>query len=317
MKLAGIIYDNSPHYLDHLGPFCALIGCPLIISEKSIADGAKKFYPDLEVLQIDALNLRLPERSITCDSTPLIKAAFPNQSTQNIWLPHGRSDKGFSGSFFEALMDEEVIIVYGPNMEKQLEEKNIPGKKIQIGNFRREYFLKNKKFYKTLVPFSNLKNKILYAPSWDDSLASCSFWKAFPEMARNLPDNVQLILKFHPNTVLEYEPEIEILLGRYSKDNIHVLPDFPPIYPLLDQIDAYIGDMSSIGYDFLLNNGPMFFLNADQNLPLHRCGKAIDPKTFDFPLNHTHSKERVELYNQTFTKEPNFSVLKEELSCAL
>lgn len=315
MKFAGLIYDTSFHYLDHLAPFCSLLDCPLIICEKDVANQAKQFYPNVEILQIDLFNLHLPEYTITCDTLPLIKATFPSQHTQTLWLPHGRSDKGFHSNFFKALNEEEVIFVYGPDMEKQLKEKKISGKKIQVGNFRQEYYLKHKSYYDKRVPFSNLENKILYAPSWDDSETSSSFWEAFPYLSRSLPPNFHLLVKFHPNTVSKYEPEIEILLGRFQKDNIHVLSNFPPIYPLLNQIAAYIGDMSSIGYDYLSMKGPMFFLNANKSLPLHRCGKAVDPKNFDFLLHDDFIGERKKLYKETFADTPNFSSIREEIFC--
>ena len=317
MKFAGLIYDSSPHYLDHLAPFCSLLDCSLVICEKGLADQAKQFYPNVEILHIDYFNLRLPDYTITCDTALLIKAAFPGQRTQTLWLPHGRSDKGFHSNFFEALIGEEIIFVYGPDMEKQLNEKNIPGEKIQVGNFRQKYYLKNKTFYEKKVPFSNLKNKLLYTPSWDDSETNCSFWEAFPDLSKNLPSNLHLLIKFHPNMISKYEPEIEVLLGRFQKENIHVLPDFPPIYPLLNEIDAYIGDMSSIGYDYLCMKGPMFFLNANQSLPLHRCGKAIDPQNFDFLFHDAFSAERKKLYEETFAITPDLSAIKEEVLCAL
>lgn len=315
MKFSGLIYDNSTHYLDHLAPFCSLLNCPLIICEKSLAEQARQLYPNVKILHINYFEVRLTEYTITCDNAPLIKAAFPHQYTQTLWLPHGRSDKGYKSNFFESLVGEKVIFVYGPDMEKQL--KNVQGKKIQIGNFRQKYYLKNKSFYEKKVPFYSLKNKILYAPSWDDSETNSSFWKAFPGLSKNLPPNLHLLIKFHPNTISKYHAETELLIGRFHKENIHVVPDFPPIYPILNEIDAYIGDMSSIGYDYLSMKGPMFFLNANKDLPLHQCGTAIDSINFDFLSNSLFLNERKQLYQQTFAKTPDFSAIKEELFCEL
>ena len=60
-----------------------------------------------------------------------------------------------------------------------------------------------------------------------------------------------------------------------------VLIEFPYIYPLLEFCDIYLGDCSSVGYDFLHLNRPMYFLNPhnrDSNHNscfLHQYGVVI------------------------------------------
>lgn len=284
MVYAGLIFDDSPHYLDHLGPFCALARCPLICYEPEIAEKASRFYPDLEV-RVERI---LPQYTITCDSQPLLRAAFPRESTQILWLPHGNSDKGWNTPFFESLQGETAL-VYGQRMIDFMKEKAVFPKTIAVGNFRLEYFRKS-------LEAAAGKN-FLYAPTWDHD---SSFWTAFPLLAKRLPSDCNLWVKLHPNTIRKFAPEIEVLIGRYARSNLVFLPDDPPIYPLLAKCAAYIGDMSSIGYDFLAFNRPMYFLNANPRLPLHRCGVAIDPATFDFTLENPFSKEQKMLYQYTF-----------------
>ncbi|MBX7067128.1 MAG: CDP-glycerol glycerophosphotransferase family protein [Parachlamydiales bacterium] len=300
MKCAGLIFDDSRHYLDHLGPFCALARCPLICCEPEIAELAARFYPDLEVREFS----KLPKYTITCDTQPFLQAAFPGQSTKILWLPHGNSDKGWNSPFFDALKGETAF-VYGQRMIDFMGEKGVFPKTVPIGNFRRQYFSKmiGKPEGKTF----------LYAPTWDESN---SFWKAFPLLAKQLPADCNLWVKLHPNTIKKFAPEIEVLIGRYSQPNIEFLPDDPPIYPLLAKCSAYIGDMSSIGYDFLAFNRPMYFLNANPSLPLHGCGMAIDPSKFDFVLKNPFSDEQKRLYEYTFSPACN---LKEQVDalCSL
>lgn len=152
---------------------------------------------------------------------------------------------------------------------------------------------------------------ILYAPTWDDLENNCSFWSAFPHLAKRIPQNCHLLVKLHPNTVRKFEVELEVLFSRYkAHKNITFLDQSPPIYPLLSASSSYIGDMSSIGYDFLYFDRPMYFLNANSNLPLHRCGPAIDPKTFIFSNTHSFSSIRKQTYGYTFDPVPNFKELK-------
>ena len=305
MDYAGLIFDDSRHYLDHLALLCALLQCPLIVCEEKIGELARKFYPDLEVVQKDLFDLKLPPWVLTCDNGPLLQAAFPNQTVKTIWLPHGNSDKGWDGPFFEGV--GELALVYGQKMVDFMHRKGAFPKTLRVGNFRWHYFLKHQSFYERLSLWP--AEGTLYAPTWDDSESNGTFWKAFPHLAETVQGN--LLIKLHPNTVRKFEPELEILMGRYAKkENIHFLPDFPPIYPLLNRCKAYIGDMSSIGYDFLTFDRPMYFLNANPHFPLHRCGRPVHDS---LEGQEDLSSIRKETYNYTFDRDPHWNQLKESL----
>lgn len=304
MQIAGLIFDDSRHYLDHLAPFCALLGCPLIFCEPELAEIATRFYPDLSIQYVPIWEIKLPKFTITCDTTPILKAGFPNQSTQILWLPHGNSDKGWNGPYFESLQGE-IALVYGQRMIDFMSEKGVFPKIIRVGNFRYAYYSKHLKKDKL-----HEKN-FLYAPTWDDLENNNSFWTAFPLLAKQIPKDCNLWIKLHPNTIRQYGPQIEQIIGQYmAQPNIHFLPDEPPIYPLLAKCAGYIGDMSSIGYDFLTFNRPMYFLNAKSFLPLHKCGLNLDPKNFDFSLDNSYSQIQKTLYQYTFDAQTNW---KEEI----
>ena len=291
MECAGLIYDESLHYLDHLAPFCSLAGIPLILCEPQLANQARFYYPDLNILQIPLWDLvpSLPKTIITCEPQSLIRAALHVPHQQTMWLPHGNSDKGWKSPFFEALQAEEFALVYGDQMIDTLRKKNPHVQPIRIGNFRWTYYQKHKSFYQTLchtlTPFKKSIH-FLYAPTWEDVENNCSFWDAFPTLAAHLPPSHNLLVKLHPNTQKQHEAKLEQMIGLYAhRENIAFLPDFPPIYPLLEYCQAYIGDMSSIGYDFLAFLRPMFFLNpqkrdynTDRSLYLHRCGQEMTPE---------------------------------------
>lgn len=309
MRSAGLIYDDSRHYIDHLAPFCALLGWPLIVCEEAVADLSRRYYPDLQVIQKPALQLQLPPQIVACDTRPLLRAAFPNQTFQSLWLPHGNSDKGTKSSYFEALREEEYALVYGQKMIDFMREKQVAPKTIRIGNFRWQYYLKHQSFYQKFA-LPKGKQTFLYAPTWDDYEGSSSFWTAFPHLANSLPKDCYILVKLHPNTLRKFEVELEILMGRYAeRKNIHFLPEFPPIYPLLNLCDAYIGDRSSIGYDFLKFDRPLFFLNADPDLYLSRCGTPIKPDQFNFRLQDHLSSIRKEAYEYTFDPNPQWEEL--------
>ena len=291
MDCAGLIFDDSLHYLDHLAPFCSLARCPLIVCEPEIFEKARLFYPDLEVKYIPIWDLKIPKYTIACDGEALLQAAFPHQSTKVLWLPHGNSDK----PFFQGNLGE-VAFVYGQRMVDFMNASGVFPNTIRVGNFRWEYFCKYSR-----LSGDPQKNSFLYAPTWDDFQNHNSFWRAFPLLAASLPKQTDLSVKLHPNTVKKFSPEIEVLKGKYSnRRNIHFLPDAPPIYPLLAKYEGFIGDMSSIGYDFLAFERPMYFLNANAHLPLHQCGMPIDPNSFSFELINPFSKAQQKLYQYTF-----------------
>lgn len=302
MLLAGIIFDHSLHYLDHLAPFCAQAQCPLIVCEPELAQIAKDFYPDVEIQLTSLWDVQLPRYTIACDPEALLALAFPGQSTQVLWLPHGNSDKGWDTPYFQAL-EEEIALVYGDRMIDFMKEKGVELKTIRVGNFRWEYFSKQP------LPVPS-PNRFFYAPTWDDSAGNNSFWSAFPKLADHLPATFELWVKLHPNTWHQFGPELERLMGKYNRTNIRFLPNEPLIYPLLAQCSAYIGDMSSIGYDFLAFNRPLYFLNAKPHLPLHKCGLPIDPEYFHFVNEDPFMLSRQNLYRYTFDPAPQW---KEEL----
>jgi len=310
---AGLIYDDSRHYIDHLAPFCALLNWPLIVCEPTVAALARAYYPDLEVKEIPLWDLQLPSHIVTCDPLPMFQAAFPTQTCKTLWLPHGNSDKGWKGPFFEGL--GEIAFVYGQKMIDFMRAKNGSPQTLRVGNFRWHYFLKHQAFYqKMTLPLKKSSKNILYAPTWEDSENNGSFWKAFPILADHFPKECHLLVKLHPNTLWTFAAEVEMLIGRYAKGkNIFFLPEIPPIYPILAQCDAYIGDMSSIGYDFLTFDRPMYFFNANQELPLHRCGAAIEPKHFAFSHQDPFSEIRKATYDYTFDPAPNWNQLKEQI----
>ncbi len=258
MKYAGLLLDDSPHYIDHLAPFCALMGWPLLVCNQTIAETCRKFYPQVTTLEIDILALNLPPCVVTCHPKPLLSAIlgpFRPYHGKVLWLPHGLSDKGWKTPFFEALKEEDLLLVYGQKMRDVLQTKKVPVPQFSIGNFRHEFYLKHRSFYDAL----RTKRSILYAPTWDDAEQNGTFWEAFPRLVEQIPN---LTVKLHPNTQQKYAAKLEPL-----KNKAEFLEEFPTIYPLLNTTDLYIGDMSSIGYDFLTFDRPLFFLRKEKTDP--------------------------------------------------
>jgi teichoic acid glycerol-phosphate primase len=304
---AGLIYGNKEHYLDHLAPLCSLLEIPLLISDQNIANLAKNFYPNIKIINkgFKNFNFHVIENYnliIYCTTRPFFEDQFfiplssLNKKIDTIWCPHGNSDKGWHSYHMEALCSEQTVLLYGKKMTDFLTKKNVLkkiNKKKTVGNYRYIYFQKNKKFYQKLLRekiYSHLNpnNKtILYAPTWNDYENSSSFDLLQDTLIKKLPSDYNLIIKLHPNTSLKLDYKLYELIGKCEKNpNIILLSDFPSIYPLLNISDIYIGDKSSIGYDFLKFNRPMFFINiSDQD--------EKDPSIFLFQSGITLSKDDI------------------------
>lgn len=296
--MVGLIFDASVHYLDHLAPLCALQNLPLFLCDPDIALLAKRYYPGLEVIESPITALPPLEKIVSCTPRPLLQASLFYPVRQTTWLPHGHSDKT---PCFEVLKEETAALVYGEQMKNWVRAAN-PLLPIEtVGNFRLNYFLKHHSFYTPLLP-PKTGPTFLYAPTWDDYEKSNTFWNCFPILVDHLPTEASLWVKLHPNTYRQFPDKVEIFKGRYGRKNVVWIEDFPPIYPLLSCVDAYIGDTSSIGYDFLAYDKPLVFLN---NTPtrLSRVGLHVKPENAFRVLAEpdTRSHLRKALYRKTFT----------------
>jgi teichoic acid glycerol-phosphate primase len=311
-RAAGLIYDPHVHHLDHLGPLCALMGIPLLVTEKKIEELALKYYPNLTVVLCDYMTLSewvVSHFEILFYSMPrdlfdeifFFAQKLLQKKVHTIWCPHGNSDKGAQIFYMEALKKEEAALLYGKQMIDYFQRKNVYDQlkgHVLVGNYRHAFYLENKAYYDALAEreiqrkLPKAEKTLLYAPTWQDYESSTSFFDAASPLIEKLPSRHNLIIKLHPNLVLQEEFKVEALIDKYSgRDNVLFLTEFTPVYPILQLADIYIGDMSSIGYDFLTFNRPMFFLNQnardaqnDAGLYLFRCGIEIPLE--DYPSIH-------------------------------
>lgn len=340
-NVACLIYGNFSHYLDHLSPLCYFLKIPLITNNEDIASCAKKYYPMIDTILVDNLNIHTFvvknfDTIISCitkahfDMSFIFSQDLFKKNIQIIWCPHGNSDKGKTISSFDSLLNEKFALVYGKKMILFLKEKKIFStiKNVFIvGNYRLNFYKKFKAFYDELIKNEILKkidkNKknLLYAPTWSDYENSSSFEKYLEILLKTASEKYNLIIKLHPNIYQKLEVEIRILKGKYENKNILFLENFPLIYPLLNIIDIYLGDFSSIGYDFLYFQKPMYFLkpqNPKLTSDLFFCGNVIEDnnifKVIEKNIFQDQLKDKIKkLYNLTFDSKVNLKKLKEKI----
>lgn len=225
------------------------------------------------------------------------------------------------------LKDEQHLLLYGQKMIDYIDEAtggSVPPY-THIGNFRHRYWRQNQAFFDSLIektfPLDPTKKTLVYLPTWDDGESSSSYFHHCEQIVKELSSHYNLIIKPHPNLLEQDLKGIsEELAENYP---IFHAPKFLPIYPLLDRADIYLGDFSSIGYDFLTFNRPMFFLNtqkrdasSDLGLYIFQCGKEIDHTQKLLPQLQDPQEElqstRKQVYDYTFT--PNNESLHSQLN---
>lgn len=326
LKAALINTGKDSRLLDHLAPFASLHKLPLYLTEERNVEHCEKYYPEVEVIYVPyeefSLFKLVEKHDLLLQSTfwdkelmELLKKVNPRARFG--FLPHGNSDKGFLKPMLKPLEHQDLTFLYGKQMVERLKKQNIKTPPhVFTGNYRLEYYLKNKEFLDGMVPRFNKKNRtILYAPSWNDEEGGTSFFKEVKKLVETLPSSFNLVVKTHP--LLE-----EMDVGRFwaampevKQENVLVLSDFPVIFPLLNTVDIYLGDTSSIGYDFLYFQKPMFFFNPFRShLLLHQAGITIPEAPFPFIQQQLHlfdekkKEKQKELWQFAFVNTETFSL---------
>ncbi|MEI8364794.1 MAG: CDP-glycerol glycerophosphotransferase family protein [Parachlamydiaceae bacterium] len=353
-KCVGINPSAQIHYIDHLAVICVLMDIPLIFIDPNDYALGVRYYPGLEALAVDYQDLTpeylianydvlfmsdLWDRKTFHEKYASLEKQY-NKSLRHVHCPHGFSDKGF---YLKKCVQEDITLIYGQNMIDQLKHYEVfddLNEYVITGNYRYTYFKQYREFYDDIVAkevlsrFARKQPIILYAPTWLDLEESTTFFEAYSYILGNLPDDYNLIVKLHPRLELDDMAHYYHIIGKFEhKPNIVFLKDFPLVYPLLACTDIYLGDMSSVGYDFLPFNKPMFFLNkqrrdskTDRGLYLFRCGVEIKPDAYPLiykfiEVNLPNDQERFtavrkEVYTYTFGEERQFADIKKDIVAA-
>ncbi|EKE08440.1 MAG: hypothetical protein ACD_17C00166G0004 [uncultured bacterium] len=292
MRALALNTGMDIHLLDHIAPLAALLDIPLWTTEEPNYLLARQFYPQVKVEYMPDLEYRLGEIAHSYDTLfeckywqahlkQLFKDFYQKEMTL-VFCPHGQSDKGFQFPLLAPYSIQDAVLVYGPLMLEMLNELQIPLKQsIMVGNYRLKFYRTHQSFYDNLLkkrlPLDPKKRTILYAPTWKDADDTVSFFQFGKKVLAELPQDWNLILKVHPllkeRTPVEY---YRTLLYAESKHNVFVLEDYPPVYPVLAASDIYLGDFSSVGYDFLTFEKPLFFLPTDRPTRLYSCGQILN-----------------------------------------
>ena len=326
-------------HLDHLHVFGELLHIPIVVTDPQLALLSQIFYPHVSAIYrssaLFSLDFFVQDVDLLIESgrlhkmemDPFLRMLYGKQ-LRYAYCPHGNSDKGHSSKVHP---EQDVVFFYGEEMRMHL--LNIGAWQyirhpIRMGNLRRASYERNRQYYTSLVQEHILshidQNKpiALFAPTWQDGENPSSFFKEMHRVCTELSSFYTVIVKLHP--LLETFHYQEVLCAqRLYANKVLFLEHWPAIYPLIELCDIYIGDYSSMGYDFLSVNRPLYFFTGDrvQECSLHTSGMII-PK--DVHLGHyiidtkednqrIYEESRKSLYMHAFGNDVDPILLRREL----
>lgn len=295
MRSAAFNTGPDFHLLDHIAPLAIEMDMPLIVTDELNEKLARAFYPQAEVRHMPDLEANLSLIAEEFDAlfeckywASHLKTLFRQlykKEMRLIFCPHGQSDKGYRTPLLAPFATQDIVLIYGDLLIQMLKDLNVWSSISHyaiVGNYRLRFYQKNRMFYDCIArektPLNPKNQTLLYAPTWRDADGASSFLKYGAKVISELPSDWNLIVKIHP--LLEqrdpaYFYSIAALIDK--KPNGFLIHECPPVYPFLALADIYLGDASSVGYDFLYFQRPLYFFPSEEPRLLHSCGRMIDP----------------------------------------
>lgn len=296
MRCAAFNTGTEFHLLDHIAPLAEVLSMPLITTEETNYQLARRYYPNVETRLMPDLEFQLGQIAEEFDALfeckywgaylkPLFQQLYKKEM-RLVFCPHGQSDKGYLYPGLAQYALQDIVLLYGPLLIEMLQELEVwpqISRYAMVGNYRRLYYQNHRAFYDGLAEeevFSRLpKNRrtLLYAPTWKDADQATSFFSHGARVIQELPSDWNLIVKLHPLLEQRDPGQFYALSALLDKKSNAVLAhEFPPVYPLLSRADVYLGDFSSVGYDFLSFGRPLYFFPTGNPRRLHACGQMLD-----------------------------------------
>ena len=321
MRCAAFNTGPEFHALDHIAPLAALMDMPLITTEERNYELALRYYPQIEVRHMPDLEFQLALIAEQFDVlfeckywAPHLKSLFHRlykKEMRLVFCPHGQSDKGFQAPLLAPYALQDMVLVYGNLLIQMLKDLAVwpsIAQHVVVGNYRLQFYQRHRAFYDRLaekeVPLNKKNKTLLYAPTWRDADGATSFFTQGAKVISQLPSDWNLIIKLHP-LLEQRDPSrfyaVAALVDK--KPNAFLIDAFPPVYPILSLADIYLGDASSVGYDFLFFQRPLYFFPTEHPGKLFSCGRVIDPRKdvySQLDKASSHEAKQIALYQWAF-----------------
>lgn len=329
MNGIGILPHNHLSYVDHIVPLCQIMGIPLLVTDSWIKAVIEIYYPPMDIVlaeieegsldpYLEGVDYLLYVDFFRREKGFAFHQFHSSKPLRSVISLHGNPDKYRTFPWIEQLKREDIVLSYGPQLHELLAERGIEKEIIPCGNYRLAFYKKHEAFFDERLPFKKTGPTLLYAPTWSAHARSethSPFYSPFffccEALFDHLASRFQLLVKLHPHMVKLMGEQVDQVMERYSY--IHFLNDLPLIYPLLKHSDLYFGDYSSIGYDFLYFDRPLYFFETDSITPLHSYGRKVKKEELSSWEAKIEPFNRKEGYRHAFGEDLGL----EELQCAI
>ncbi|MCC5832663.1 MAG: CDP-glycerol glycerophosphotransferase family protein [Chlamydiales bacterium] len=318
----AVIPGPRTSFLDHLIPICHLMGIPLHCSDDWVRTCVSQFYPKTELAGGDLSGYKtfyVVEPCRLHSKSALFESQVITGEFKTVAGFHGNPDKFRERFWIERYLDEDVVLVYGQHLIDYLKEKGIferLKKTVRIGNLRYQFYKENQDFFDQAARphfFPDKKRKtLLWAPTWSYSqtVDDSPFFDIYPQVLGSIPEEYQLYVKLHPYMFRLFPEKVAQIKDEYEE--VRFIDEIPLVYPFLNRTDIYLGDYSSVVYDFLVFNRPLFFFGGKHA----EWGTRVkDPKHLFQELEKPDklASARQKAYDYVFGEEVGLEELKRQL----
>jgi len=250
----------------------------------------RNYYPGIETIfynSITKIKINMKERGIKVIIYPDYHIRYFKDLTgvKHVQVFHGLSDKSYDYS--KQLLDYDLFFIPGYVAYERYQKKGLLKKgtgfmigypkmdRVFRGEFSKEKILEELKL-------NNRNKTVLYAPTWVDKAFNSS-WKKFHRVFLDIPDELNLIVKLHPNLTRYRKNEVEKFKNKLAwRENIRIFDLMPDIVPLMSASDLLIGDVSAVTREYLAFKKPFVFLInrpewmwKKQKKILWECGEVV------------------------------------------
>lgn len=208
---------------------------------------------------------------------------------KHIQVFHGTSDKVYD--FQKAVLEYDLFFIPGQESYDRYNKNGLLKKHtgVLIGYPKLDRVFQGNFNQKSELKKLNLDPEnptVLYAPTWVDKAYNSSWKKFKPQFSKDIPENLNLIIKLHPNLTRYRNDEVKKFeKSLIDRKNTRIFDCLPDIVPLMTASDLLIGDISAVTREYLAFKKPFVFiinkpkwLWAKKKKKLWECGELItDP----------------------------------------
>jgi CDP-glycerol glycerophosphotransferase (TagB/SpsB family) len=266
-------------------------GGTIYTDSKTTATFIKKDHPKLRVKYLSTIE-EIREHMVQSGAEAIIYPDYhirffkdiPN--IKHILVLHGQSDKKYG--YRKDVLDYDLFFITGKESHERYKNLGLlkGGTGVLIG-----YPKMDRVFNGKLSKGQELKNlrlspknrTVLYAPTWSDKSLNSSWDKFRNAFTENIPDNLNLIVKLHPNLKRYREKEVKEFSNQLKLIQNAILIDFmPDIIPIMAASDILVSDVSAVTREYLAFKKPFVFLSRKpkwmwnrKKITLWECGEVV------------------------------------------